>query len=757
MVPASETWWVPQLQLPIFPEGVTRLSADLAFQRKDGWVYYIHGLGPVFQHEAKDVAAFRLFTSQLVVQGVVKEADIVKVFGVPRITVMRAVKLYREQGPKGFFKERRVRSAGVLKGETHQKVQALLDAGQSVPEVARALQLLPNTLHKAIRQGRLHRAGNAAVPGPVAGNNKSERSETDSTAAMGYAATRTEERVAAAMGALSSAPVRFEAARDVPQGGVLLALPALLANGLLRHSRELYALPNGFYGMANIFLLLALAALARIKSIEQLRYVAPGEWGHLLGLDRIPEVRTLREKLELPCQKAGRAIQWNTLLAKEWMAATGPESDLVFYVDGHVRVYTGDLTELPRHYVARERLCLRATTDYWINAMDGQPFFFVNKEVDPGLLATLRTDLVPFLEAHAPLSETLRKRMEEDPRQHRFTLVFDREAYSPDFFAAMQARRIAILSYHKFPGEDWPREEFRERTVRLAGGETVPLLLAERTVRLGGKVEVRELRKLTEAGHQTSILSTDWKTDLTALAATMFARWSQENFYKYMRQHYSLDRLAEYGSEQIPDEVRTVNPAWRKLDGEIRGKNGRRTRLLAEFGEMNLQGDLTESEVNRYADGKARKKEAIDHLTKQIEILKASRKETPHHVPVQQLPATERFGRLLPERKHFVDTIKMISYRAETSMASVLRQKLARPDDARTLLRQIYNTEVDLVPDLQGNTLTVRLHHLTQAAHDAALRYLCQELNATETLFPDTDLRLVYQIGSSQIHPDQEV
>jgi hypothetical protein len=748
---------VPQLQLPIFPEGMTQLSVELAFQRKDGWVYYVHGMAPVFQHEAKDVAAFRLFTSQLVVQGVVKEADIVRVFGVPRITVMRAVKLYREQGPKGFFKERGVRSAGVLKGETHQKVQGLLDAGKSVPEVGRELKLLPNTLHKAIRQGRLHRVRGGAGPGEEVGNTKSERSAIDSAATMGYATTRSDERVAASMGMLSSAPIRFEAARDVPQGGVLLALPSLLANGLLRHSRELYALPNGFYGIVSIFLLLALTALARIKSIEQLRYGSPGEWGHLLGLDRIPEVRTLREKLELLCQKAGRAVQWNTLLAKEWMEATGPESDLVFYVDGHVRVYSGDLTELPRHYVARERLCLRATTDYWINAMDGQPFFFVNKEVDPGLLATLRVDLVPFLEVHAPVSEPLRQRMKEDPRQHWFTIVFDREAYSPDFFAEMKAKRIAILSYHKFPGQDWPREEFAERGVRLAGGETVQLLLAERTIQLAGKVEVRELRKLTEAGHQTSIVSTDFKTDSTALAATMFARWSQENFYKYMRQHYSLDRLAEYGTEDIPDKVQTVNPAWRKLDGEIRSKSGQRTRLLAEFGQLSLQGDLSEREVNRYEHNKAQKKEAIDHLTKEMETLKLTRKDTPHHVAVQQLPEAERFSRLLPERKHFVDTIKMISYRAETSMASLLQQKLARPDDARALLRQIYNTEVDLVPNLEAKTLTVCLHHLTQAAHDQALRHLCQELNATETLFPDTDLRLIYQIGSSQIPRDQEV
>ena len=90
----------------------------------------------------------------------------------------------------------------------------------------------------------------------------------------------------------------------------------------------------------------------------------------------------------------------------------------------------------------------------------------------------------------------------------------------------------------------------------------------------------------------------------------------------------------------------------------------------------------------------------------------------------------------------------MISYRAETSMAATVREKLARSDDARAFLRQVFNTEADLIPDLKAKTLTVRLHHLTQAVHDVAASYLCEELTATETTFPGTDLRLVYQIGS---------
>jgi hypothetical protein len=565
---------------------------------------------------------------------------------------------------------------------------------------------------------------------------------------MGYGATRSLERVAAAMGELESAPVRFEPARDVPQGGVLLAVPALLALGLLRCTHEFYVLPKGFYGIDSIFLLLALMALARIGCIEQLRYAAPGEWGNLLGLDRVPEVRTLRSKLGVLCRESGRAVAWHTALARDWIAGQS-SSELVFYADGHVRVYHGDLTELPRHYVARERLCLRATSDYWINAMDGQPFFYVNKEVDPGLIATLRQDLVPFLESNAPVAPELRQRMEVNPRQHRFTLVFDREAYSPELFAEMRTRRIAVLTYHKYPGQDWPVEEFRECQAELSGGERVRMQLAERGTRLSNQLWVREVRRLSAGGHQTAILSTNYEADHVGLAVSMFARWSQENFFKYMREHYGLDRLVEHGTEAIPGPVRVVNPAWRKLDGQIRTLSGKRQCRLAEFAVLGLEGNLSASEVERYERKKAQLQEDIDHAAKQLEEWKQQRKGTPHHVLLAELPEADRFTRLLPERKHFLDTIKLIGYRAECSMASTIRAAMSRADDAHALLRQIYSTEADLLPDAATRTLTVCLHHLTQAAHDQALRHLCEELNATETLFPGTDLRLVYKIGSS--------
>ena len=267
---------------------------------------------------------------------------------------------------------------------------------------------------------------------------------------MGNATTRSRERVAAAMGALESAPIEFQVACDVTRGGVLLALPALLAVGLLRYTPQRYQLPNGFYGLDSIFLLLALMALARIRSLEQLRYEAPGEWGKLLGLDRIPEVRTLRTKLKRLCQDLGRAFRWNAALAQEWITRQGA-AELYFYCDGHVRVYHGEQTALPRHYVARERLCLRATTDYWINAMDGQPFLYVNKEVDPGMIAMLKQEVVPGWEAHVAKTPEQERRLAEDARAPWFTVVFDREGYSPELFQSLWQKRIAILTYHKFP------------------------------------------------------------------------------------------------------------------------------------------------------------------------------------------------------------------------------------------------------------------------------------------------------------------
>lgn len=147
---------MPQLQLPIFPAGTTLITAELAFDCQGGKVIYLNGHLPVFQHAPEDLAAFRLFTRQLVVNGTVSQAEIARAFHVPPKTVKRYVKRLREGGAKSFFETTRRRSASVLKGEVKEQAQTLLDEGQAVPDVARKLGVWPNTLHKAIRAERLH-------------------------------------------------------------------------------------------------------------------------------------------------------------------------------------------------------------------------------------------------------------------------------------------------------------------------------------------------------------------------------------------------------------------------------------------------------------------------------------------------------------------------------------------------------------------------------------------------------------------------
>jgi transposase-like protein len=749
---------MPQIQLPIFPPGMTLITPEVGFECRDGKVTYFAGCLPVFHHDEDDVRTFRMITSQMVVNGNVRQVDIVRAFGVPAVSVKRAVKLYREHGPAGFYAPRPVRGPAVLTKKVVEELEDLLDKGLSVADAARKLGLKPNTVVKAVRAGRVRTKKKEQVDEddddeePV--TTKSERSTEDSSAPLGMGATDSAGRIMSSLGVCGPVKPDFASTVDVANAGVLLALPALLSVGLLRGSEKHFQLPRGYYGMPSIFLLLAFLALARVKSIEGLRFCSPGEWGKVLGLDRVPEVRTLRKKLEILASE-GEVGQWNAELCRDWMQAD-PEATGLLYIDGHVRVYHGSQTALPRRFVSRQRLCLRGTTDYWVNALDAQPFFVVTKPVDPGLVKVLENDIVPRIERDVPdlVSE---QELADNPLLHRFTLVFDREGYSPVFFAAMKKRRIACLTYRRSAGPDWPVEEFRVEPVTLSGGETVEMLLAERGVFLShGNIWVREIRRLTKSGHQTPIVTTDYVTQQSGLAPSMFGRWGQENFFRYMLDHYDLDHLSTYALESIPDTTQVVNPVHRALDNSIRKKNSLLNRRRAQFAALPLDEPIGPKAVEKWQTKKAALLEEIDQLEREISELKPQRKATPRHIPLGDLPKSQQFQQLHSSSKHFIDTIKMIAYRAETAMANVLHDVMRRHDDARSLLRALYSNDADLLPDHEAGTLTVRLHHLANRSSDVAIHHLCSELNATETIFPETSLRLVYELGSGETPPDQE-
>ena len=566
----------------------------------------------------------------------------------------------------------------------------------------------------------------------------------DQTASIGMGATNVMDRVAAMVGDISEVPIQFHGALDVPNGGVLFSLPALLANGLLHHTKNYFQLPGGYYGIDSIFLLMAFMSLARIKSIEQLRYCTPGEWGNVLGLDRIPEVRTLRSKLKILSDE-GDVSEWGADLCEQWMSSDLDSASL-FYIDGHVRVYHGSQTKLPKHHVARQRLCLRATTDYWVNAMDGQPFFYINKEVDPGLIKVVENEIVPRLKEDVP-NQPSEEQLNTNPLLPRFTLVFDREGYSPDMMLRLKEMNIACLTYHKYPKENWPVEEFTSQSVRLVTGEVVEMALAERGTRLGKKLWVREVRKLNESGHQTSVISTHYLMDFIILASSMFARWSQENFFRYMRQHYNLDALMDYCLDDIPDTTQVVNPDYRQIDSEIRSLNGKLNRRLSQFGSINLESDIKPREVERFEQKKACVLEEITSFQKELGELKEKRSDINKHINISDLPEEAKFNKLKTQTKQLVDTVKMIAYRAETAMVNILRENMTRLDDARQLILSIYQSEADLKPDHEKQTLTVYLHHQANHSNDLAIQNLCKELNETETKFPGTEFKMIYEFG----------
>lgn len=740
---------MPQMLLPFFSCGVTHINQELAFKKEDGCVTYFNASMPVFQHAENDIQSFKMIVSQFYVMGVAKQSEIVRAFGVNKLLVKRAVKLSREQGPKGFFKPPKRRGPGVLIEAVVKQAQDLLDRGKTPAEISKTLKLKVDTVRKAIRSGRLHRTDKSLESEESAIIfGKSDRMMEDSQAGMGVGATDVMGRMLASVGVGSDKGVSlcFSPAKDVSGGGVLLALPALLAVGLLRHTEEHFSLPRGYYGMMSIFLMLAFMALWRIQSMEGLRYHPPGEWGKLLGLDRVPEVRTVREKVKILANQ-GEPILWSAALCRDWMEES-PEQARTLYIDGHVRVYHGSQTTLPRHYVSRQRLCLRATVDYWINAMDGQPFFVLHQEVDPGLVQVIENEVIPLMEKGVPGQPT-EEEIERYPLLSRFKVICDRESYSPEMMSRLWKKRIALMTYRKFPGEDWPVDEFMEYDVILAGGETTRMYLAERGVFLGGVIWVREFRRLKASGHQTAIVTTDYQGDMPRLSAAMFARWSQENFFAYMKKHYGLDKLITYETEAVADTKKLINPEYRRLDGEVRKNVSLLNRLEARFGSMSLECDIAPGKVEAFEQKKAEIQEELGLLKEKILDLKDRRKKVQRHITYGELPEEGKFERLAVNSKHMIDTVKMVVYRAETAMANILREKLSREDDARSLLRAIYATEADIIPDEKNGMLTIRLHNLASRMQNEALKYLCDELNATETTFPGTKFQIIYEMVAS--------
>ena len=692
--------------LPGFPDGAQRIGTWLSILEKDGLVIYFLGGDNYFSHPMGDRKSERFALTSLMENGHVRACDLEKPpLNLPHRTLMHWKAQYRKDGPASFFRNIEGPRPPIMTPEKSAECAGLLADGHRPSEVARLTGINELTLRKAIgRQGVPRLTKNSAANEPKEiGASKSERSRADAEAAsgMGTACTRADERVAAAMGLVECAAARFEAGHDVQMAGLLAGLPALCANGLLTGLGKHLHLPKGFYSALHILLTLGFMALGRIRRPEGLRHLPPGELGKVIGLDRVPEVRTLRQKVAIMAA-SGNPAAWMKELAKNWME-NDPDEAGYLYVDGHVRVYHGDKANLPRRYVSRERLCLRGTTDYWVNDAIGRPFFVISKAVTEGLADSIVKDIVPDLLESVPRQPTADE-LDEDPLLHRFVIVFDREGATHSLLSALWKHRIGAMTYRKSVKDVWPESEFAEQEVPMPGGGSQRLRLAMRETQIAAandKIPVTEVRRLTASGHQTAIVTTARRLGTIAIASRMFARWSQENFFAYMMQHYDIDGLVEYGTEQLPGTLEVVNAQWRDCDKAVRKARQAERKLQADLAR---QTALDNGEIHK----KAEAVEAIQAVQAELARLRAERKATPRKVTIDSLPEDRRPTQLPPLCKTLSDTVKMIAYRAETALVALLKRHLNKEEEARALVRELFVTAADIEPNDAAKTLTIR-------------------------------------------------
>lgn len=680
-------------------------------------------------------------------------------FGIAKSNMDRALRLYRAGGIDAFFGRKATKRTGrVFTAERLIRAQELLHEGLGQAEVAAQLGVAVDTLRRAIWDGRLKKPADGENAGRK-GSDKSQRSVEDAVAGegMGTGCTRAGERMLAALGALDGAAVRFEHARQVPYGGVLCALGALLVNGLLGPARECLGKISGYYSANHILLLLGFMGLCRIKTIEQLRGKAPGELGKLMGLDRVPEVRCLREKLDAMSRDEA-SEKYAAALSRQWMEAE-PEVIGTLYVDGHVRVYHGSKTKLPHKYVSRQRLCLRGTTDYWVNDRHGRPFFVIDKVVDSGLIAALRDDIVPRLLREVPNQPTPEQLL-EDPYLCRFVLVFDREGYSPAFFKSMwEEHRIACITYHKYPTSPWEEAEFIAREITLSCGEKVTARLAERGSLVGGGADaiwMKEVRKLTQSGHQVSLVGTAYQLQPAEQAAALFSRWCQENYFRYSMQHFVIDLLGEYQTTPLHDTERVINPAWRELERQRNALENKLRYRRARFAQLSLH-TIDSSEVQKYHQRERQTAELLEEIMAmeaQLDDVKARKQQTRHHIAWVELDEADRFEKPVLGRKRLLDAVRMIAYRAETALCSLLRSPTIDSAAARRLLQDLFLTDADIRPEPSAGLLHVAIHRGSRPVVDRTLTALLEQLNEMEITFPGTELIMRYSLLGSPAADD---
>lgn len=714
-----------QLRIPFFPEGAQAVNEHIAMLRAEGKITFFDASGPIYSCSEDDRYGIRLAQCIIVENTTVRPAQMARALGIERSTVYRNVKKYREGGASALFIERDNRRGHKLSDTKLVEAQTLLDQGQAIVKVAAQIGVTEGCIRHAIAKGTLVRRKPEKTSKSL--SSLSERSSQDAQCAGGVAVKRESERLLASIGQLDEAMPEFSAHESVPHAGVLLSVPLLLQLGLLDAGQKVYGrLRKGFYGLRSILLTLSFMALLRIKTPEQMKGKAPGELGIILGLDRWPEVKTLRRKLaEMGVD--GKGSEYMAFLTERWSSEASDDVLGFMYIDGHVRPYHGRKHKLPKTHVARRRLCMPATTDFWVNDANCEPLFLITAEANNGLLSILENEIMP----------EMRKQVGGD---RRITLVFDREGWSPRFFARCQEKGFDVITYRKGKYDPWPEACFSEVQSQV-GGKPITYRLGERSEWVGKTLWMREVRRLCDSGHQTSVMTTRQDLDIEEIARRMFFRWNQENFFRYMRQEYGLDHLVSYDVEQADGDRLMPCPKRKEKAKMIARWKLDLNKLRQDYGQKAFEaGGRPLGE----ADETCRRE--ISMLEQQIKVAKAELKAMPVKVPVKEAMSEHEIVRLEREKKFLTDSVKMLSYRAETGLLNLVAPYFNRAnEEGRAFLKSLLDLSADIVPDEEAKTLTVKFHSMSNQRSNRALQELCETMTAQNCCFPQTNLRLIFQ------------
>lgn len=713
------------------------------------------------QYAVDDYVAEAHAMVSLVEQGWAYQNEVARVFGYSTRTLRRHQRRFEEGGlaslciaegyPKGRARQSpaRTRLIDRLKAHGHSNRQIARQVGVSEVAIRKSLRRLgwkptDPQLPLPLKGGSIPTASSpagratttespGAAPTPSANPNLSAifSEPTPPTTSDTDPMDRSGDRLLARLGLLDDAAPLFGSHPAVPRAGVLLAVPALITSGIFDCAQRIYpSLGPAFFGLRTTFLTLLLMALWRIRRPEGLKEHCPEDLGRVLGVDRAPEVKTLRGKLKR-LATFGRAVQLGQALAQERIAQRGNAVGFL-YVDGHVRVYHGR-HPLPKAHVARMRLSLPATSDYWVHDTAGEPLFVITAEANAGLVKMLPGIL-----------EAMRRLL----GSRRATVVFDRGGFSPALFQKILEAGFDLLTYRKGHVRRIPARCFREHRTRVEG-RTFTYRLADQEVRLlKGKLRLRQVTRQKDDGHQTPILTS--RRDLSAahVAYRMFNRWRQENFFKYLREEFALDALVEYAVVPDDPDREVPNPVWARLDAQLHQARAQLDRLQAEYGLEafgNVERQRRTMRGFRTAQSQlARKIEAAWQRTLQLESRRA---KVPRRVPVQSLRSAP-VVKLAPEIKHLTNLTKMVAYQAESQLLELIAPDYARvEDEGRTLLQTAFLSAADL--EVTKEELRVTLRPQSSPHRTRAIAALCEQLNALESMFPGSRLRLRYAIHAS--------